>query len=147
MGAFELGTASFILDPVSGRALSAKHQRLAEVIRDYDDTLEIMWVPPENRGLEDMNKEFCVVCRPEGKQPYIVMRVAENQMDESVLAAIIIRDNKHGSVLDQIEAMDFADQAVAAKDDYEAFLERQDFARSVLKSPLHTYRHAGKVYK
>jgi len=147
MNAFELGTATFVLDPVSGRALSAKHQRLAEIIKDYDPDLEIMWIPPENRGERDQNKEFAVVCRPPGRQPYVVMRVAENQMDESVLAALIIRDNNHGNVLDRLEACEFADQVMQAKEDHENYLERQDFMRSVLKSPLHTYRHDGKVYK
>lgn len=146
-GAFGLGDSAYVLDPQSGRALSVKHQRLAELIKDYEPTLELAWIPPENRGALDVDKPFAVICKPDNTHPYVVMKIREDQMDESVLAALIIRDNKHTNVLDQIEAMEFADSVTKAKEDFERTEDRKNFVATVLKSPLHTYRHGGKKYQ
>lgn len=146
--AFGMADSAIILDPQSGRALSAFHQRLAELIADYDDTLELGWIPPENRLPLDRDKEFAVICRPRnGEPPYVVMKIAEADCNESVLAAIIIRDNEHSNVLDRLEACEFADQAMKAKDDAERAAFQQDFVATVIKSPLHTFRHNGKKYQ
>lgn len=146
--AFGVADSAVVLDPQSGRALSAFHQRLAELIADYDETLELAWIPPEKRLPLDKDKEFAVICRPRNDQPpYVVMKIAEADCNESVLAALIVRDNSHSSVLDRIEACEFADQVMQAKDDAERAAFRQDLIATVVKSPLHTFRHDGKVYR
>jgi hypothetical protein len=146
--AFGLADSAVILDPQSGRALSAFHQRLAELIADYDDTLELAWIPPEKRLPLDRDKEFAVICRPrDGQPPYVVMKIAEADCNESVLAAIIIRDNAHGNVLDRLEACEFADAAMKAKDDFERAEFKKDFVKTVIKSPLHTFKHDGVKYQ
>lgn len=146
--AFSMADSAIVLDPQSGRALSVAHQRLAELIKDYDDTLELAWIPPERRPEFDRDKPFAIICYPRNDQPpYVVMKIKEDQMDESVLAAIIIRDNQHENVLDRLEACEFADQAMQAKADADKQAFREDFVKTVIKSPLHTFRHGGKKYQ
>lgn len=146
--AFGMADSAYILDPQTGRALSVKHQRLAELIADYDDTLELAFIPEERRAPLDHEKPFAVICRPRNNaHPYVVMKIREDQMDESILAALIIRDNKHENVLDRLEACEFADQAYLAAQDADRREARIDFIKSVIKSPLHTFKHKGVKYE
>lgn len=124
-------------------ALSVQHERIAEIIRDLDDTLELAWIPPDSRSVFDKHP-FAVIHRPRDKRPpYIVMTLAENEVNHNVIAKLIARDTHRGFAIDQLEAEEAALRLVRAKELMEELEEKRDFAQSVIKSRKHVYKHKG----
>lgn len=129
----------------AGGALSVKHERIAEVIQDLDPTLELAYIPEDRRSTFDKHP-FAVIHRPPGGQPYIAMTMAENEVDERVIAKLIKRNTHKSDVLNEIEASEAALRLVQAKEQMEEVEEAREFAQTVLKSNKHYYRHNGRVY-
>lgn len=103
-----------ILDPTMGRALNAEHNRIAELVKEYDPYLELAWVPPENRKINEKHP-FAIVHRPPGLEPYIAMRLREDEVDHRVLGRLYAVDNGHGNVLTELEAEEKARRDVLAR--------------------------------
>ena len=128
-------TSTVTFDPESGRALSVEHQRIAEIIHDYDPNLSLAWVPPENRQLNEQYP-FAVVHSPEDAPAYIVMRLRENEVDHRVLARLWGADAKNGNVLDNIEAEEAALKAIELKKRQEEEEEAKELAAWMVKAPV-----------
>lgn len=126
--------------------LSVMHERVAEIIRDLDPALSLVYIPEAQRSSFDKHP-FAVLHTPSnGQAPYLAMTMAENEVDERLIGKLIKRDTHKGAVLDEIEAHEAAMRLVKAKSDLDEMEEASDFARSVIKSDKHTYRHGGRVY-
>ena len=124
-----------ILDPASGRALPAEANRIAQLIHDYDPTLELAWVPPETRELNEQHP-YAVIHRPSDAPPYIVMRIRETELDHRVIARLWYNDNKNGNVLNKIEAEEDAIRALELLKQQEALEEAQEKAAWMVKAPV-----------
>lgn len=122
-------------DEESGHFLSAEHQRIAQVIHDYDPSLELAWIPPDNRALNE-EYPFAVLHKPEGFPPYVVMRLRENEVDHRVISRLWANDAKNGNVLDAIEKDEQARQALALLEREEAEAEARELAAFMVKSPV-----------
>lgn len=129
----------------AGGALSVKHERIAEIIRDLHPELELAYIPFDKRSAFDKHP-FAVIHRPRGGQPYIVMTMPEDEVDERLIAKLIKRDTHRGFTIDQLEAEEAAHRLVRAKIKMEEEEEKREFAQAVLKSPKHRYRHNGRTY-
>lgn len=143
-----LGT-EYRFDKESGYILHAQHQRIAEIIHDYNPELELVWIPPDRRDAED-TKPFAVIHRQRDGQQYPVFFIAEDEMDHRVLGRIFAADmRKHNpnNVIREIEAYENAQRILEAKAYEEKKAEALDLAKHVLKSKLHKYRHDGKVFE
>ena len=129
-----------------GRFISAKVSRIVELIRGYDPRLDVMWIPPDKRQLND--PAFVITERSsDGKIHEIFHVQSEEFMDERVLEQVYMADTAKHDVNGRIEAHNKAirdAQALQARDNNEA---RLDLAKSLLQSPLHTYKHNGKTYR
>lgn len=123
-------------------ALSVKHERIAEIIRDLDPNLELCYIPQEARSVFDKHP-FGVRHKQGG---YMVFTCAENEVDERLIARLIQGDTRRGNVLGELEAQEAALRLVQFKERMEQQEEVRDFAQSVLKSPKNWYRHNGVVY-
>ena len=134
-----------ILEP-DGNSLSVKHQRVAEIINDLDDSLRLAWIPPEQRSVFDKHP-FAICHFPsDGREPYVVMTCDENEVDERLIAKIIMRDTHQGFTIDKLDAEYRARLLLNAKEEMEDKLEAREFSHSVLKSRKHSYRHNGVRY-
>jgi len=138
-------TNSFILDSRSGYFISEKHRQIAEIIKDYDPTLELAWIPPDKRSATAL--PFALVHRPVGKESYIVRKLRDDEVDERLLAWIWSNDTERNNPLLMLEKWETAKEAVRLKQQIEEAEERTDIATAILKSPLNAYKHNGKVYK
>ena len=135
-------------DTESGTFVSSRHMRIAEIIQDYNPELSLMWIPPANRTDED-TKPYVVVHTQSDGQQYPVFYLTEDELDHRVLGRIFAADmKKHNpnNVMAEIEAYENAQKILEAKEYEDKMAEKADFAKSLLKSNLHTYRHGGKVY-
>lgn len=130
-----------------GYFISEKHQRIAEIINDYDPGLQLVWIPPDKRLPEDEGKEFAVLHTNNNGFKYIVYYVRQDEVDERLLARLWSDDNVNGNVLSRLDALDAANRAVQMKEQMEAMEERHDIAKHILNSPRARYRHDGVVYE
>lgn len=118
---------SVILDPNSGYGLSAEHSRLAELISEYEPTLELAWVPPDQRQLNEQFP-FAIVHRPAGVEPYVVMRLRESEVDHRVIGRLAAADNTRGNTLTAIEAEEAARRELAKRKNDDDREESKQFA-------------------
>lgn len=130
-----------------GHFLSQDHLRIAEIIKDYNPDLELAWIPPENRLVDDKELPFAVICRPPGGKPYVVFQLAEDEVDHRVLQRIFEADGTKNDVLASLEKKEAALKLIEMKKQMEAAEERREFAASVFKSPKSVYRHNGREYR
>lgn len=126
-----------------GEALPAKYQRIAEIIRDYNPNLELAWIPPGQRTAFD-KEPFAIF---HNNPRYLVGTFSEVQMDHRIIAHLFKIDNAHRNVLSDLEAEEAAMRALHYKEMMDEFEEKEDFAKSLIKTRKHAYRHNGKVYR
>lgn len=129
-----------------GRFISAKVSRIVELVREYDNRLDVKWVPPDLRGADD--PAFAITERLRDGSEVVAFYVQdESEFDERILQRIILGDNAHHSVEARINAENAAAAAVAEKRRRDEVLDYADLARSMIVTGKHTYRHDGKVYR
>jgi uncharacterized protein (DUF736 family) len=128
-----------------GHFVSEKHERIAAMIRDVDETLQLVWIPPENRVENDTAPPFAVVCTPRDRQPYIVFTIKEDEFDERVIARLINGDLAHNDPLAWAQAVEDAEEAYKLKQRMDKAEERMDFVKTVVGSGKHSFRHNGKI--
>lgn len=126
--------------------VSEKHQRVAEIISEYDPDLELVWIPPAQRIPGDEGKEFAVLHTKHGNK-YVAMYAKEDEVDERLLARLWNADERNGNVLSKIDAMNAAVEAMRLKEQMDRLEERNDIAKHILNSPRARYKHDGVVYE
>jgi len=122
----------------------AEAERLAEIIQDYDPTLELRWIPPAIRTNFD-NKPFSIWHCPPGLPEYMVMSLRETELDHRVLASLFNANNNNGSVLDKLEAEEKALEIMRLKRQMDQQEADREFAVWALRQ-TRTVRHNGVVY-
>ncbi len=126
-----------------GRWVSEDYVRLGELIKQYDNCLELRWIPPEHRT--DDEKKPYVVMDLVGNYP--VLWANELESPQSILQRIFEADNlKGGNVLDRIDAKDAAAKVFALKAREDEMLAKRDLAVFMLSSPLNFMKHNGVKY-
>lgn len=128
-----------------GRFVSEKQERIAAMIRDFDENLQLVWIPPEHRHENDTAPPFAIVCTPRDREPYIVFTIKEDELDERVIARLINGDNTKNDPLAWAQAQEDADEAYRLKKAMDKAEERMDFVKTVVGSNKHSFRHNGKI--
>lgn len=132
--------AEYTYDSAAGAFISDKHQRIAEVLNDYNQNLSLVWIPPAARVDTDLHP-FAVKYHNESTgQQYIVSTFAEEDVNETLLAKIWTMDQAANNPLAYLQALEAANEAVRMKKELEVMEEAHDKARSIFKSPLHYYQ-------
>lgn len=129
-----------------GTWISERHQRIAEIIKDYDAKLELQWIPPGRRNEND--EPFRVVCFPPNGHPYLVCTALE--ADERLLATIFSADQKKrsGNLLSWLDNYNSAKEIYNAKLNQERRQEQHEMAQAVIrntKSSYKIYDHRGEL--
>ena len=126
--------------PGTGDVITERHKRVDELLKGYDPYLELMFIPPENRGVLD-TKPWAVVCRPPNAPAYYVFFA--DDADERMLARIIRADNARQNVLTEMEAMNLAKEALLRAEERASRMEDHALAASVFRSTKYHYKHNG----
>lgn len=124
----------------------AETSRLAEIINDFDRTLELRWIPDAKRGPEDVFP-YCIVQHTHTGDDHLVMYLTPNEIANppGVLARLFnSRNDGKGGVLKRIESAEAARKIWEAKQEVDRQAEKMDFWKSVWNTKLHTYRHNGR---
>jgi hypothetical protein len=126
------------------RLVSADHERIAAIIKEYDPDLSLQWIPPNLR--EPGDKAFRVVHTSAGKEPYVV-GVWDNctpQILEDIFRSDLTRNP---DIMARIEASEAAALAIRKKEEEDARELTRDFVESVVRSPKSRYRHNGVTFE
>jgi hypothetical protein len=109
-----------------GQWVNEHFARLAEVIKDYDEYLELQWIPPGQRTEEaDRKNPYRII---DSRSGYVVMFASERESAEQILARLWGADNKNGSVLDRLEIENNATEALRLKERMDEEEMQKDFA-------------------
>jgi hypothetical protein len=136
-----------VWDPSRGEFINSKHERIAEVIADYDDTLRLVYVPRAERSADEVYP-YAVMCFPtdNANQPYIIMRLAEEEVNETVLARLWAGDLTKHNANEYLAKLDAANEALKMREELDIQEQRAEMherARSIFRTPLHKYRLGG----
>jgi hypothetical protein len=122
--------------PVDGTFVSQKQIRINEVLQDYDPTLQLQFIPPNQRSERDL--AFRVVAFPPGRAPYAVCFAPE--ADERLLARVFESDQTNSpNKLSFIENYNNALELVRAKEDIEQRQELHEMAAAILRNNKSSY--------
>lgn len=125
-------------------ALSQEHLRIAQILYDFDENLELTYIPEQDRTPED--KEPFALFHTHNGHRYLVMTIAPQDMNHKLVEKVFSAALDDHDVLGRLEAADAAQRAMELAAEVERRDERREFMESVLKSPKSTYRHNGRVY-
>ncbi len=123
-----------------GRWVNADFERLARVIKDYDENLELRWIPPDKRTRND-KKPYVIV---DIRLNEVVLYASELDTPEDILARLFIADNEKGNVLSKIDAYNNAIKAMKMKEWLDEREDMRDQANFLFSSPLNTIKFNGK---
>ena len=121
-------------------------ERIARVLADYDPTLYIRKLP-ESHPQFDRERPYSIVVNSSNER-YVLKNYAEWQIDERIMADIILADvtNDGGSISD-IQALNAAHEFMKIKEKEEDMAARRELARDVAKlgMTMNYARHNGKL--
>lgn len=120
--------------------LAEKGMRIDALLKGIDRYLELMFIPPENRGILD-TKPWAVVHRPPNMPEYYVLYAED--ADERLLARVLRADTSKTNVLSEVEALNKAREAMNAKEQADRMAESHALAYSIWNSPKIHYKHGG----
>jgi hypothetical protein len=126
-----------------GSFISERHARISELIQEYDPNLMVRWIPPNRR--EDGDLAFCVVERTkDGKE---VIFCYCDDLDETVLARVYNADNWKNDVQTTLENNNKAARDYQRKFALDQREDVMDQVKTIIKSPLHVFKHNGVRYE
>lgn len=117
-----------------GRFVSQKWMFLAEMLQDYNPSLELRWIPTEKRAIEDRDKPYMVVHTDKQGQSYIVLYASELDEPEEVMVRIINSDMKHGDVMQRMDVRNNVHKLFELRKKEEELAEKEDFAAWLVKT-------------
>lgn len=117
----------------SGHFVSADHQRIAEIIADYDPNLRLAYIPDSERNFNDpTEKPFVVVDLGDGTREPTAIFFAD-ECDEKLLARVFMNDTHKVDVWNRIQSEEAARQAIEFKKQIERIEFGADVARTLKK--------------
>lgn len=126
-----------------GSWASPKVARIAEMITEYDPSLEVRWIPPGRRAPGD--DAFQIVEHlPSGHNVVAFSVKDESLFDERVLKRIVAADNAITNVQDRIDTENAVVRELDHRTRQDALDEAREFTAAVIGSPLNKYVHNGK---
>lgn len=153
MTSFETGSAK-TYDSNVRDFIDTKHQHLAEILNDYDDTLSVEFVPSLDRDEND-TKPFRVVQTPrDGRERYVVRYLNEREMNDPQQVLLWIWEGdfkKHSpdAIFNRLEARRIAGELLKEKNDADEKAERIDLMTNLAsggRDNKNYFRHGGKTF-
>lgn len=127
-----------------GHWVNEKFARIAEIIHDFDNRLQLVWIPPEKRTETDVQPYGVLHTADNGYQA-LVMLIKEDELDERVLEQLFLNDTERHDVLARQEAKELAATVLRNKQKMEEAEARRDFVATVVGSHKHTFKHNGRI--
>lgn len=136
--------------------LDRRHQRVAEILHDYDPTLSLEFIPSMDRDETDV-KPFRIVQTPadKTKKPYIVryLSVADMSNPAQVLEWVWEGDFKKHSpdaIFNRLEARRLSEELLKEKAEEDERAQSIDLMASLARGGQdrkHWFKHNGKTFR
>ena len=142
----ELLGNKYFIDPDTGYMLSEKHQRIAEIINDWDSHLSLVFIPQTERTDTDVYPFAVTFTDNAFAAPHVVVYLQEDEVDERLIARLFdMRDNAKdpNAALDNLER---ASAIVRAKEQEDHQAELHDLAYHMWHTSKHTYTVGDRVF-
>lgn len=119
---------------------------VAQMINDQYPALHLVRNP--NYTAEPGQMDCAVICVPDNAPMYVLFYINQVDIDYRVLARIYAADmaKQKRPLEDQLRANEMARELFQQAKVEEEKAEIADLHKSILKSPLHQYKHNGRVY-
>lgn len=128
----------------NGMWINEKISRLVELIRNYDNHLDVKIIPDHLLQMGDA--KFAITERlADGREVVAFYVQSEAEFDESVLARIYEADNTKHDVQSAMESHNKAQRALKQKEYEDQMQQAHDEAAFLWKTPKHTVRLGGKT--
>ena len=130
----------------AGKFIPARHERLAEIISDYDQSLDLVLVPSQ----VPPEPQYAVIQWVDSETYWIVSWWQADQLDERILEQIWKNDfQKHhpDEIWNELMAKQEAQQLMEQKKQEDEQAEKWEVAQAILQSKKNWYKHDGKVYR
>lgn len=111
----------------SGHFVSADHQRIAQIIADYDPNLRLAFIPEATRNPDE--KPFAVIDLGDGTRPPSAIMFAD-ACDEKLLARVFENDLARVDVMARLQAEETAREVIALR----KRMEREEFAADIART-------------
>lgn len=120
-----------------GRFVSQKMQDLTEIIKDYDEWLELKWIPPENRREPgDELEAYAIFDTNPTTDNKPIMFFKETDTPEEILSRLLMGDTSKGDPLKKIDAHNDMRKLMQMKRFQIEMEEAEDQASFLIQSPL-----------
>jgi hypothetical protein len=145
--------AGYEVHPDTGEFVNSDFMRIAEIINDYSSMpgspeLYLSWIRPTDRETaEDLSHPYAVIQILPNGQHVAIFTLREDELDHRVIARIMAGDQSKSDVFAQLAKDKDAQELLKLKRKQAEIEQAIEFQRDVLKSPLHTFKHNGKVYQ
>ncbi len=126
----------------TGHWVSERFERLARIVKDYDEHLDLCWIPPECRTDKDSSRPYAIVDRTTN---YIVMYATELDTPEQILARLFMGDNNKENALLKLDAHNAAIKAMEMKSKLDEQDEQMEQIKFLMQSNLNYLRFNGKL--
>lgn len=126
------------MNPDAERDMAYTVQAVGDIIRDVYPDMHIGRLPTGKAGL--------IHVPVDGKPPYIVRELDDQEINASLLVWIMERDTNRVDVLQTIENHNRAQKMIEVKEAELRVQEGHEFAEAVFKSKKNYYRHEGRLY-
>lgn len=137
MSTLHVPTGSY-MNPDAERDMAYTVQAVGEIIRDLYPDMHIARLPTGKAGLMHVPRD--------GKPPYIVRELDDSEINANLLTWIIEHDQTRVDIMGTIENYNRAAKLLEAKEQELRVAEGHEFAKAVVQSKKHYYRHDGRVY-
>jgi len=127
---------------IDGQWVSEEFATLAEVIKDYESSLELRWIPPENRKTTNERAKPIVIWDLSKNIPVRYLSERDNPAD--VLAMLFESDNKHGNVLDRLDKREAALQLLEMRRQMDEAEELKDQSAFLMRTRKNYIKFNGK---
>lgn len=128
---------SHVYHPETNHFISERVQRVAEVIADYNPGLR-MAHDPSNKTYP-----FAILHFPEIGEPYVVTLLKEEEIDANVVAHLYLNDSTKNDPMEYLDKLEQAEKDIQRLREEEQRAEMHDRAKSIFRTPFHTYRLGG----
>lgn len=145
--------AGYEVHPDTGEWVNANYALISRIVYDYSQIpgnpqLSMAWIRPADRATaDDFTHPYAVIqTLPDGRD-VVIFTLREDELDHRVIARIFAGDQSKHDVFAQMDKDAAAKKVMEYKKKREIIDDAIEIQRTVLKSPLHTFKHNGKVYE
>lgn len=147
-----LGQSASVWDSTLNCFISSSHQRVAQLVNDYNPYFSLVFIPPANRDATD-TKPYAILDSSPARPPYVMRYLSLQEMENpiEIIEWIFNGDQSKHRPIDIFQRTlnrEAAEQLIEMKKREEEKEDAHEFAEFVFGSKSkNTWQHNGQTYR